>query len=186
MIAAEAADNVLRIDRHFAAPRPFVFALWADPALLRTWWGPAGMRLAACEIDFRPGGRWRYHMTAPGVSHWTTGVYHEILPGERLVFSYDFNDLDVHSVVSVRFAEAGAGTGMQFCQTGFPNAAERQGHGGGWGSTFQILEEVLLRLHGIGSVFPDLPPARRDGVARDLEAARQRFYEDLAASRGKE
>jgi hypothetical protein len=75
---------------------------------------------------------------------------------------------------------------MQFCQTGFPNAAERQGHAGGWGSTFHILEEVLLRLHGIGSVFPDLPPARRSGVARDLEAARQRFDEDLAASRGKE
>lgn len=180
MIALDNPENVLRIDRHFAAPRPFVFALWADPALLRTWWGPAGLRLATCEIDFRPGGRWRYHMTAPGVSHWTTGVYHEILPGERLVFSYDFDDMDVHSVVSVRFADADSGTEMQFCQTGFPHPAERDGHGRGWASTFEILEEVLLRLHGIGSVLPDLPPARKDGVARDLEAARERFEAEQA------
>ncbi len=173
MIRHENPDNVLRIARDFPAPPAFVFALWSEPELLRTWWGPEGCRLHTCEIDFRVGGRWRFNMIGE-TSHWTHGTYHEIVPAERLVFSYDFDDLGVHSVVSVRFAPAGAdGTRMAFCQTGFPDANEREGHNGGWNSTFHILGEALLRLHGMGSVWPDLPEKKKDGVARDLEAARQ-------------
>ena len=73
------------------------------------------------------------------------------------------------------FAEAGDRTKMRFVQTGFPNAENFEGHGWGWGSTFRLLEDALLKLHGIGSVWPELPSAKESGVARDLEAARQRF-----------
>jgi uncharacterized protein YndB with AHSA1/START domain len=179
MIANDNPSNVLRIERRFDAPPAFVYALWTTPALLRPWWGPEGFRLATCEIDFRPGGRWRFNMVHPDREHWTSGVYHEMVPAERLVFSYNFDEYDVHSVVSIRLEAEGEATRMRFCQTGFPDAAERDGHGGGWGSTFRILEDALLALNGIGSVWPALPPQAEDGVARDLEAARQRFEAGL-------
>lgn len=179
MIAHDHPDNVLRIERHLDAPRAFCFALWTTPALLRPWWGPEGHRLATCDIDFRVGGRWRFNMAKPGESHWTTGVYHDIADNEQLVFSYDFEELNVHSVVSINLSDERNGTLLRFCQTGFPTKAERDGHGWGWGSTFSILQNALLGLHGVGSVFPSLPAAKQDGVARDLEAARERFEADL-------
>lgn len=171
----DAPGQVLRIERRFDAPRAFVFALWQKPELLAPWWGPEGHRLKTCEIDFRPGGAWRFNMVKGDDSHWTRGVYHEIAGPERLVFSYHFDAFDIHSTVSIRFDEDGGATRMRFCQTGFPNAEHFEGHGWGWNSTFRVLGDALLRLHGMGSVWPELPPARESGVARDLEAARQRF-----------
>ncbi len=179
---ADAPGQVLRIDRIMPAPRPFVFALWRKPSLLAPWWGPEGHRLKTCEIDFRPGGAWRFNMVKGDDSHWTHGVYHEIRAPERLVFSYRFDAFDVRSTVSIDFTDEDDRTGLHFVQTGFPNAEHVEGHGWGWGSTFRLLEDALLRLHGIGSVWPDLPPAKENGVARDLEAARQRFEEEREES----
>ena len=175
---ADVPGQVLRIEREMPAPRPFVFALWRTPALLAPWWGPEGHRLKTCEIDFRPGGAWRFNMVKGADSHWTHGIYHEIVAPERLVFSYNFEAYDISSIVSVRFSDAGARTAMRFVQTGFPSAEHSEGHGWGWRSTFSILEKALLGLHGIGTVWPDLPPHRESEVAKDLEAARQRLEAD--------
>lgn len=166
-------DQVLRLDRLLPARPGFAFALWQRPDLLSTWWGPEGFRLATCEIDFRPGGAWRFLMAKPDESHWIDGIYHQIAAPHRLVFSYHFREFGIDSVCSVAFAAEGQGTRMRFCQTGFPKAADREDHAWGWGSSFGLLETALLRLHGIGAVYPDLPEAKASGVARDLEAARQ-------------
>lgn len=170
--------NLLSIDRLLDASPDFAFALWSDPRLVSAWWGPEGHHLATCEIDFRPGGTWRFNMEKDGQPHWIHGTYHEILAYQRLVFSYRFPQFGVHSVISVRFVPQGPGTLMQFLQTGFPDEASWRGHQGGWLSSFAILEDLLLRLHGIGSVYPSLPPASRSAVARDLAEARQRHDAD--------
>jgi uncharacterized protein YndB with AHSA1/START domain len=178
-----ASANLLAMERHFAAPPPFVFALWSQPSLVAAWWGPADHHLTACEIDFRPGGRWRFNMARDGADHWIHGVYHEIAPDDRLVFSYHFDEFDVHSVVSVRLAAEGDGTRLTFLQTGFPDHGHRDGHGGGWTSTFDILQDLLLKLHGVGSVYPALPARQVTGVAADLAEARRRHDEERAAAR---
>jgi uncharacterized protein YndB with AHSA1/START domain len=173
-------SNLLALDHRFNAPPGFVFSLWSNPALVSAWWGPEGHHLQTCEIDFRPGGNWRFDMARDGQSHWAHGTYHEILPDERLMFSYRFPEFGVQSIVSLQFAAEGQGTRMHFLQTGFPDDAQRIGHGGGWMSTFSILEDLLLRLHGIGSVYPALPPAKVSGLARDLAEARRRHDDSLA------
>lgn len=166
--------NLLAIDHHFSAPPAFVFGLWSHPSLVSAWWGPEGHRLTTCEIDFRPGGNWRFNMEKAGAAHWAHGTYHEVVPDRHLLFSYHFPMFDVHSIVSLRFAPQGAGTAMTLLQTGFPNQEHLTGHNGGWTSTFTILENLLLSLHGIGSVYPRLPPAGTSGLAQDLAEARRR------------
>jgi uncharacterized protein YndB with AHSA1/START domain len=166
--------NLLAIDRSFSAPPAFVFGLWSHPSLVSAWWGPEEHHLQTCEIDFRPGGNWRFNMAKRGEDHWVHGTYHEIVAHERLLFSYRFPMFAVQSIVSLRFTAEGQGTRMQFLQTGFPNDEHVTGHNGGWNSTFSILEGLLLRLHGIGSVYPALPPAKVGGVAADLAEARKR------------
>lgn len=171
--------NLLALDRHFSAPPGFVFALWSNPTLVSAWWGPEGHHLQSCEIDFRPGGNWRFNMAKDGNDHWAHGTYHQILPDERLMFSYRFPMLGVQSIVSLDVTPDGAGTRMRFLQTGFPNEEHYIGHQGGWTSTFSILEDLLLRLNGIGSVYPTLPAAKITGVAQDLTEARRRHDADV-------
>ena len=172
--------NLLALDRYFDAAPAFVFGLWSHPLLVSAWWGPEGHHLQTCEIDFRPGGNWRFNMARDG-DHWAHGTYHEILPDDRLLFSYRFAEFGVQSTVSLRFAPEGQGTRMHFLQTGFPSAEHLTGHRTGWLSTFSILEDLLLQLHGIGSVYPKLPPAKLSGVAQDLAEARKRHDKASAA-----
>lgn len=173
--------NLLSLDHHFAAAPAFVFQLWSHPALVSAWWGPEGHHLATCEIDFRPGGTWRFNMERDGTAHWAHGTYHEITPDRRLLFSYRFPEFAVQSTISLNFTPDGQGTRLRFLQTSFPDAENHAGHKTGWLSSFSILEDLLLRLNGIGSLYPTLPPAKLSGVAQDLAEARRRHDEATAA-----
>jgi len=90
----ESSEREFTITRVFTAPRGLVFNAWTDPKLLAQWWGPHGFTNPVCEIDLRPGGTWRIVMRGPdGTLHPTKGVYHDIIPPERLVLSIDHSDM---------------------------------------------------------------------------------------------
>ena len=79
-------DEQIVITREFDAPKELVFAAWTTPELVRRWWHANRGEMTVCEIDLRPGGAWRYVMVAhDGTDVGFHGVYHEIVPGERLV-----------------------------------------------------------------------------------------------------
>jgi uncharacterized protein YndB with AHSA1/START domain len=101
--------------RIFDAPREVVFKAWTDPKQLQRWWGPKGFTNPVCEVDVRPGGAIRIHMRAPdGTVYPMTGVFHEIVVPERLVFSssaLDGNDDPLFEVLNtVTFADEGGKT----------------------------------------------------------------------------
>jgi uncharacterized protein YndB with AHSA1/START domain len=73
------SDTELRFERLFHAPRAHVFEALTTPDLVKRWYGPAFMWLSVCEIDLRPGGRWRYVIRAPdGTEHGFAGAYQVI------------------------------------------------------------------------------------------------------------
>ena len=72
----------------FDAPRELVFKAWTDPKQVAQWWGPHGFSNPVCELGLRPGADIRIHMRGPdGTVYPMTGVYHEIVKPERLVFN---------------------------------------------------------------------------------------------------
>jgi len=78
----------LTITRIFNAPRALVWRAWTDPKQLARWWGPKDFINPRCEMELRPGGAIRVDMRDPdGVDHPMTGVFHEIVEPERLVFT---------------------------------------------------------------------------------------------------
>jgi uncharacterized protein YndB with AHSA1/START domain len=82
------SDREIVITRSFDAPRRVVFDAWTKPEHVAAWWDPAGTRLAACEIDLRPNGAFRFVHAGAGADAATfTGVYREIDPPRRLVFT---------------------------------------------------------------------------------------------------
>jgi len=80
------SDNEIVMTRVFDAPRELVFEAMTKPEHVRRWWGPRKHTCVVCEIDFRVGGTWRYVLrTSDGRDVEFTGIYHEIVPPERMV-----------------------------------------------------------------------------------------------------
>jgi uncharacterized protein YndB with AHSA1/START domain len=80
-------DPVLVLERVFDAPRELVWAALTDPDQVKHWYGGRGFENRVCEMDVRPGGRWRHVMRTPdGVDHALEFVFLEVKPPERLVW----------------------------------------------------------------------------------------------------
>ncbi|PWW03371.1 uncharacterized protein YndB with AHSA1/START domain [Hoeflea marina] len=180
---AEQFALALDIDRVFAAPRDLVWRLWSDPDHLVRWHGPEGCALSQCEQDFRVGGTWRRTMTAgPGHAHVIFGEFLEIDEPRRLSFTYTNARDGFETVVTMDFVEQADGTTrMVFKQTPFISREERDGHGRGWNSSFDLLSAYLL-LFGIEDWRPKGRP-RMDGVAADFAAAKIRHEQEMEAKK---
>lgn len=79
------ATHTIRFVRDLDASPARVFAAWTKPEQLALWWDATGEKLAACEIDLRPGGAFRF-VTSHHPDKPFAGVYTEILPPTLLAF----------------------------------------------------------------------------------------------------
>jgi len=106
------ADTRVQIVRDFDAGRHQVFRAWTTPDLIRRWWAGDRGVVDSIEVDLRPGGSWRYVMTAKGgfevAFH---GTYREVVRGERLVHTEVFEGApEAAAVTTVTFADRDGGS----------------------------------------------------------------------------
>ena len=116
----------------------------------RNWPGggvPKGFTVPACTLDVRIGGAWRTVMRSPeGKDHIVSGVYREITPPERLVFTWAWEEDGTRgheSVVTIELAETPGGTRLELTQEGFESETARDLHAEGWSGCLDCLEEAL-------------------------------------------
>src|SRR5437764_9510907 len=89
MSTATATQPSLTLKRRLNAPPAEVFAAWTDPEKMKRWMGPEGVEPLRAEIDAHVGGRYRLVMrSTDGEEHDVSGVYREVVPNEKLVFSW--------------------------------------------------------------------------------------------------
>jgi len=104
------------ITRVFDAPRQRVWNAWTNPKLLAQWWWPHGLTSPVCEVDARPGGAILIHMSGLGLVGSMTGIYKEVVPPERLVYTNNaFFEIPpvtplIEGVTTVTFTDEGAKT----------------------------------------------------------------------------
>jgi uncharacterized protein YndB with AHSA1/START domain len=142
------SNRDLVITRVFAAPRDLVFRAWTEPDCAARWWGPQGFTTLSCEMDVRPCGAYRRCMRSPeGAVYCTRGVYRQIVPPERLVFTYAWEDAEGRpgheTLVTVTFAEHDGKTKLTLHQAMFDTVESRDAHQGGWTSCFERFAEYL-------------------------------------------
>lgn len=100
------SDREIVITRAFAAPRWRVFEALTGPGHVPHWYGPRGWTLPVCEIDFRPGGAWRFVCRGPdGTDMGMRGVYREIMPPARLASTESFDDYPGESLNTLVLTE---------------------------------------------------------------------------------
>lgn len=93
-VAAQ-GDIEFVITREFNAPRELVFEAWITPALVRQWLGGMeGWEMVVCEMDARPGGKYRYewHRERDGARMGMGGEFREVVAPEKLVMTEKFDD----------------------------------------------------------------------------------------------
>ena len=82
------ADRELLLTRLIDAPREKLYRAWTDANLLKRWFAPLPYTTPIAELDVRPGGASLIVMRGPdGKDLPNRGVYLEVVPNERLVFT---------------------------------------------------------------------------------------------------
>nr|WP_296067689.1 SRPBCC family protein [uncultured Actinoplanes sp.] len=123
MTARSTLHDTFRIDRHFDAAPARVFRAFADPAAKEKWFGgPAEMKREDVEFDFREGGRENLvSVFGDGTRIGYTATYTDIVPDERIVYTYEMtmNGRRISvSVATIEVRAAGGGTDFTVVEQG--------------------------------------------------------------------
>jgi uncharacterized protein YndB with AHSA1/START domain len=158
--AKKTKESELVITRIFDAPRELVWKAWTESERVKRWWGPKGFTAPFCRINLRVGGTYLYCMQSPeGRDYWSTGLYREIVPPDRIVCTDRFadekgnvvpashygmsGDWPRELVVTVTFEEQEGRTKFTLRYTGFPAGEMRVLATAGWNESFDKLAEFL-------------------------------------------
>ena len=157
---SKSQERELVITRIFDAPRELVWKAWIEPEHVKLWWGPKNFTAPVSKIDLHVGGRYLNCMRSPeGKDFWSTGVFREIVPFERLVYTDSFadekgnvvpathyglsSDFPLEVEVTVTFEEQDGKTKMTLRHSGIPAGKMRDMTGVGWNESFDKLAESL-------------------------------------------
>jgi uncharacterized protein YndB with AHSA1/START domain len=141
-----------------------VWEVRTDPAHVARWFGPQGFTTRVDELDLRPGGGFRYVLIdSDGTEYPSTGVYREIVPGERIVADDGFDEEDENikraipadrmprgMVATTTFEDANGKTRLAV-RIAHATVEDRRKHEemgvvAGWNSTLDCLEEHLAKM----------------------------------------
>jgi uncharacterized protein YndB with AHSA1/START domain len=142
----------LKLRRIFDAPRDLVWLAWTRPEMTVRWLGPVEWPAVRVTQDLRVGGEWSALLKSAGGDEtlWQGGVYREIDPPKRLVFTFAWGDghedgVAVETIVSVELtALSSEQTLLEFTQAGLKSATSASGHVHGWTSSFDRLDACLI------------------------------------------
>ena len=140
--------QTLTMTRRFAAPRDRVYAAWADGDQVARWFGPASVNCEIHNWDARPGGAYSLTMHhADGDKTLLSGVFQEIAPPERLVYTWIWGGTGgmagLETLVTVEFEDAGDETVLHLSHSLLPDEDWAEKHSMGWGSSFDSLDAAL-------------------------------------------
>ena len=134
------------VERRYDASLTRTFAAWSDPRAKARWFGGSKSHF---ELDFRVGGRELHQGVGPDGNGYTfQALYHDIVPSERIIYSYEMVVAGTRisvSLVTVQMTGDGDGTHLRYTEQGaFLDGADTPSE----------------REHGIGSLL--------DALAKEL------------------
>jgi uncharacterized protein YndB with AHSA1/START domain len=123
MSARSAVHGTFTLERVYDAAPARVFKAWADVAAKARWFvGPADWQVLERALEFRVGGRERLRgRKGSGVISTFDSVYLDIVPDQRIVYSYDMRLDETHisvSLATVQLEPEGQGTRLTLTEQG--------------------------------------------------------------------
>lgn len=145
------SDLEVQMKRVFDAPRDLVFEAHTSCEHVSRWWGRRGSTLSVCEMDFRPGGKWRFVERHGDEEFGFRGEYLEIARPERIVQTFEFEGMEGHIVTDTLTLSEQDGKTLAITVSRFATKEDRDGmlESGmedGAGETWDRLDEYLQTL----------------------------------------
>ena len=149
-------ETDLTFTRTLAVPPALVFECWTSPDHIPHFFIPAPHKVTACDIDLRPGGRFNTTFDVDGNIMENTGVWLEIVPDRRLVFTDSYSegwkpapDPFLTAIIDLEPADDGGTTYTATARHRSPDARqshEDMGFFQGWGTVVDQLEAYARTL----------------------------------------
>lgn len=150
-LVVQREELAFTMSRVFDAPRELVWKVCSDPELIPKWWGPRYLTTTVDKMELKVGGVWRYiQKDAEGNEYAFNGVYKELLPPERMVYTFEFEPMAGHvSTDKITLEELPDGKTKITTRTTFETIEDlegmlQSGMEGGAVETWDRLEEVLV------------------------------------------
>ncbi|WP_181164629.1 SRPBCC family protein [Amaricoccus solimangrovi] len=149
-------ETDLSFTRTLAAPRSLIWECWTDPRHIPRFFVPKPHRVTAVDLDLRVGGRFNTTFDVEGNTMENTGVYLEVIPGEKLVFTDAYAegwkpapDPFMTAILLLGDAEGGGTTYTAIARHRNPTTRRRHEEMGffdGWGTVADQLEAYARSL----------------------------------------
>lgn len=146
------SEREVVITRAFHAPRERVFQSHVDRKALEAWWGPRDYETKVECWEVRRGGAWRIVQRAPdGMVHGFRGEFQEIVPNERMVWTFEYEGTPGHVLTqTTTFTDGPGGVTLVTVRCVYASKEDRDAmlaSGMEWGmrQSYEQLDEHLGR-----------------------------------------
>ena len=135
----------LPLKRRLNAAPEKVYAAWTEPEKIVKWFGPDAGPVTQAATDLRSGGHYAVSFnTEDGGEHHVSGVYREVVPNEKLVFTWSWRSMPAReSVVTVLIKPDGPGSILTLIHEQFFDEETRDRHQYGWSGCLDKLVRYL-------------------------------------------
>ncbi len=148
-VTAEANSHAMELTRRFDISRDRIFKAFIDPDAIPQWWGPRNTEAIVDELEARSGGRWRFvFRESDGNEDGFHGVFHDIVDGERIVQTFEYEGMPGHVCLeTATFEDVDGGTLLRGVSV-FQSVEDRDGMiasgmESGASDSYERLEELL-------------------------------------------
>ena len=139
--------NTIRLHRVLKAKPERVYRAFLDPDAMAKWLPPNGFTGKVHQLDPRVGGKHRMSFTnfTTGHSHSFGGEYLELVPGERLRYTDQFDDpnLPGQMTTTITLKKVLVGTELSIVQEGLPAVIPPEACTLGWQESLTLLAKLV-------------------------------------------
>ena len=140
-------SNTIQLHRVIASNPEKIYRAFLEPDAVASWLPPFGFICTVHELDARIGGRHRmsFRNFTTSDSHSFGGTYLELVPGERLVYTDTFDDLNLpgEMKVTVNMKAVSVGTEINIKQEGVPDVIPPEACYLGWQDSLYKLARLV-------------------------------------------
>ncbi|MBN9287978.1 MAG: hypothetical protein BGO43_00530 [Gammaproteobacteria bacterium 39-13] len=143
-------STTLVIKRTISASCEEVFAAWSQPELMKKWLFPLrpGWHALASN-DFKVGGHYKQEMiAADGKVYAHTGIYQEIIPNQKIVFTWNSDSVQ-NTLVTIELRPEGNKTELTLIHELLPNEEQKKNHNEGWEGCLDNLSQFASENYPI-------------------------------------
>lgn len=141
------ATHTVRLHRVFRAPADRIYRAFLDAEAMAKWLPPHGFTGKVHQMDAQVGGRYRMSFTnfSNGLAHAFGGQYLELVPGERLRYTAQFDDphLPGEMQTTVVLTPVLVGTALDVVQEGIPGVIPPEACHLGWQESLSLLAQLV-------------------------------------------